>query len=390
MKKLILAFMLFAATFVACNTTPTDYYEIVGEVKGVEDGVPVELFRVSGDVGQGIAIDTITDGQFYFRVTPESAEKERLHFICLGDDFPMMGVNIWASAGDKIRVKGDNNLSYTWRVKGPAEEIASWQAYIQNSRDLYDDMQRISIEHNYLLNQRQQPDADMQQLKARYDSLNNVESQLMVDIHKRDLELIKRRKMDIVGMEKISEMAMMCHYYADSYPLRDAVVEAFNSLSEEWLQHPEADVIRASLFPPRQAEIGQPLVDGELYDLDGNKHTLGELKGEYILIDIWSRGCGPCIAALPEMEQIAEKYKGRLQVVSITSDVDSGWRKAAEHHPMTWNNWSDGKAEAGICASYFRGAIPCYTLISPDGIVLDQWEGYGEGSLLQKMAEHIK
>lgn len=390
MKKLLLAFMLFAATFVACNTTPTDYYEIAGEVKGVEDGTVIALFRVNGNVGQSIDRDTITDGQFYFRVTPESDKKEKLHFVCIGDDFPMMGVNIWALAGDKIRVKGDNNLSYTWRVKGPAEEIASWQAYIHNSRDLYNEFQRTNIKQRGLSKLAWQTDADKTQLRVQYDSLENINDSLLVEIHKRDLELIKRRKMDIVGMERISEMARMCRYYADSYPLRDAVVEAFNSLSEEWQQCPEAEAIRAMLFPPRQAEIGQPLVDGELYDLDGNKHTLGELKGEYILIDIWSRGCGPCIAALPEMEQIAEKYKGRLQVVSITSDVDSGWRKAAEHHPMTWNNWSDGKAEAGICASYFRGAIPCYTLISPDGIVLDQWEGYGEGSLLQKMAEHIK
>lgn len=388
--KRIFAFVLSAVTFVACNTAPADYYEIIGKVKGVEDGVPVMLYRISGGVGHGIARDTITDGQFYFRITPQSAEKERLSLRCIGEGFPMMSVNLWASAGDKIRVKGGNNLLYTWRVKGPADEIASWQAYIQNSRDLYDDMQRANIEQNQLQALSRQPDADLQQLRTKYDSLDRLDSQLQVEIGKRDLELMKRRKMDIVGMEKLSGMAMMCHYYADSYPLRDAVVEAYNSLSEEWKQHSKADAIRASLFPPRQVEIGQPLIDGELYDLAGNRHTLGELKGEYILIDIWSSGCGPCIMAFPEMKQITEKYKGRLQVVSITQDGDSAWRKAAEHHPMVWNNLSDGKAASGICASYFRGAIPCYTLISPDGIVVDHWEGYAEGTLLQKIAEHVK
>lgn len=388
--KRIFAFVLSAATFVACNTAPTDYYEIIGKVKGVEDGVPVALFRVSGNVGEGIARDTITDGKFYFRITPQSAEKERLSLRCIGADFPMMSVNIWASAGDKIRVKGDNNLSYTWRVKGPAEEIASWQAYIQNSRDLYDDMQRANIEQNQLQALSRQPDADLQQLRAQYDSLDRLDSQLQVEIGKRNLELMKRRKMDVVGMQKLSEMAMMCRYYADSYPLRDAVVEAYNSLSEEWQQYPEAAVIRAHLFPAQQVEIGQPLIDGEFYDLDGRPHTLGELQGEYILLDMWSSGCGPCIMAIPEMEQIAEKYKGRLQVVSITRDVDSMWRKASERHPMSWNNWSDGKGEIGIYASYDQGAIPCYTLISPDGIILDRWTGYGTGSLLQKVAEYIK
>ena len=160
--KRIFAFVLSAVTFIACNTAPADYYEIIGKVKGVEDGVPVMLSRISGGVGHGIARDTITDGQFYFRITPQSAEKERLSLRCIGEGFPMMSVNLWASAGDKIRVKGGNNLSYTWRVKGPADEIASWQAYIQNSRDLYDDMQRANIEQNQLQALSRQPDADLQ------------------------------------------------------------------------------------------------------------------------------------------------------------------------------------------------------------------------------------
>lgn len=388
--KRCFVFVLFVVTFVACNTAPADYYEIIGKVKGVEDGVPVALFRVSGNVGQVIGRDTITDGKFYFRITPESVEKEKLTLRCIGDDFAPMAVKIWASAGDKIRVKGDNKLFYTWRVKGPAEEIASSQAYIHNSHDLYDEFQRVAIEQDGLSKLAQLPDADKNQLRAQYNKLENIQDSLFVEIHKRDLDLMKRRKMDVVGLERISEMARMCRYYADSYPLRDVVVEAYNSLGEEWLQHPEAAIIRTHLFPVKQAEIGQPLIDGELFDLDGKPHTIGELKGEYILLDIWSSGCGPCIKAIPEMGQIAEKYKGRLQVVSITQDSDSVWRKASEHHSMTWNNWSDGKSETGICASYCQGPIPCYILISPDGIVLDRWEGYGNGYLFQKVAEHIK
>lgn len=37
-----------------------------------------------------------------------------------------------------------------------------------------------------------------------------------------------------------------------------------------------------------------------------------------------------------------------------------------------------------------QGSIPNYTLISPDGRIIDRWIGYGKGSLLQKVAEHLE
>lgn len=389
MKKLFIA-MLSAVALMACNSTPKDYYEIAGKVTGVDDGVKILLFRQNGQSGTAIARDTLENGEFYFRVTPESTETEHLHILCLGEGFAMMSLDLYASAGDKVRIKGTDNLCYTWRVKGPAPEIKYSQAYVNVARDLYNEIQRTSIEQDRLRSLAQQPDADKAQLKAQYDSLESVNDQLLIKIHKKQIELMKRRKMNAIGLQRLNEMAMMCRYYSEVYPLREQVEEIYHSLDEEWLKHPTAENIRVSLFPPRQVTIGEPLIDGELYDLDGEPHSLTELRGEYILLDMWNRGCGPCIMALPEMGEIAEKYKGRLQVVSITTDNDSAWKEASKQHAMSWNNWSDGKGESGIYASYDMAAIPCYTLISPDGIVIDRWTGYGKGSLLSQIAEHIK
>lgn len=56
---------------------------------------------------------------------------------------------------------------------------------------------------------------------------------------------------------------------------------------------------------------------------------------------------------------------------------------------MSWNNWNDLKGQSGIYAQYEQRSIPCYTLISPEGIVLEQWTGYHEDSLKQKVDEYI-
>ena len=144
------------------------------------------------------------------------------------------------------------------------------------------------------------------------------------------------------------------------------------------------------LFPPQHVEVGREMADAELYDLQGGNHSLAELKGKYILLDFWSRGCGPCILSIPEMGELASIYKDKLNIVSISTDNKKMWEEASEAHPMSWNNWNDLNGTAGLYANYDQGAIPAYTLISPEGIVLEQWVGYGEGSLKFKLATLIK
>ena len=54
----------------------------------------------------------------------------------------MMSLRLWASPGDSVTVTGDNTLIYTWRVEGNAPENASWQTFLNDSRELYDAIQR--------------------------------------------------------------------------------------------------------------------------------------------------------------------------------------------------------------------------------------------------------
>ena len=125
--------------------------------------------------------------------------------------------------------------------------------------------------------------------------------------------------------------------------------------------------------------------DSELFDIDGNKHTLSELQGRYVLLDFWGKGCAPCIEALPELGMLADMYKDKLSVVSISLDTDELWRAALKTHPITWHNWSDGKGENGIFSHYGKGGIPLFVLISPDGNILDLWRGYGQGTLIDRL-----
>ena len=368
-----------------------DYYEIVGEVKNVEDSTIINLVKWDGDTGRTISVDTIIDGKFHFKIKPDSLVKDELSLGChRSKKFPSMSAKLWASAGDYIKVTGENTLIYTWKIKGNAPEIAAWQAYLNDSRELLDEYQRNSVLRKEIFEQiGKQPKEERTTFKQKIDSLETIDNKLTTQISANEIRRMKKSEVDAIWMDKLRGLAMSVKYYKD-YPYKEDVIALYNSLTEEQKQTELAQEAYVMLFPPQHVEAGKEMADADLFDLQGNKHHLAELKGKYILIDFWSSGCGPCIMAIPEMGELASTYKDKLNIVSISTDNKKTWERASKEHSMTWNNWNDLKGNAGLYARYDQGGIPNYTLISPEGIVLEQWTGYGKGSLKKKIGEYLK
>lgn len=59
------------------------------------------------------------------------------------------------------------------------------------------------------------------------------------------------------------------------------------------------------------------LADCEVTD---STHTfkLSDVESEYLVLDVWSSGCGYCIRQLPEIQELHDEYKGsNIEVVSL-------------------------------------------------------------------------
>ena len=137
--------------------------------------------------------------------------------------------------------------------------------------------------------------------------------------------------------------------------------------------------------------VGDQMVDGDLYDVKGNLHHLSEFKGKYIMLDFWSQGCGPCLQAFPEMKEVSEMYKDSLEIVSISMDTKKSWSDFVERKSLTGNQWNEfAKGTTGLAAAYQVKGIPRYVMISPAGIVVGMWSGYGPGSIKEKVQSWLQ
>ena len=65
-----------------------------------------------------------------------------------------------------------------------------------------------------------------------------------------------------------------------------------------------------------------------LKDVDNKDVQLSSFKGKVVLLDFWATWCGPCKLVAPEMEKIAAKYEGAIDVVKVDVDANPGLSRA--------------------------------------------------------------
>jgi len=65
-------------------------------------------------------------------------------------------------------------------------------------------------------------------------------------------------------------------------------------------------------------EVGEPAPEIRLADASGRELSLGELKGQVVLLNFWALWCEPCKAELPEFQESLERYgPDGLRVVTV-------------------------------------------------------------------------
>ncbi|GFZ90247.1 hypothetical protein GCM10011531_22290 [Aquaticitalea lipolytica] len=94
-------------------------------------------------------------------------------------------------------------------------------------------------------------------------------------------------------------------------------------------------------------------------------------EGKFILIDFWGTWCGPCIKAIPELNEYQETFKDQLVIIGVSKESFEkvkGFKKAKMEY------FSGIDVNGALNDTYEIEGIPHVVLIDPKGIV--RWEGF--------------
>jgi thiol-disulfide isomerase/thioredoxin len=115
-----------------------------------------------------------------------------------------------------------------------------------------------------------------------------------------------------------------------------------------------------------------PAPEFNLAGLDGKPVILADTKGKVVLVNFWATWCGPCRAEIPDLVELQNKYKDRLQILGLVVDDEDQpaiKRFVAKYHV----NYPVAIATDALRLEY--GGIPAL----PTSFVLDS-----EGRVVQK------
>ncbi|MCD8185446.1 MAG: TlpA family protein disulfide reductase [Rikenellaceae bacterium] len=96
-------------------------------------------------------------------------------------------------------------------------------------------------------------------------------------------------------------------------------------------------------------------------------------RGAVVLVDFWASWCKPCIAEIPFLSGLLDKYGEQgLLIFGVSLDQNpEAWRQALNNHPMPWVQACDGEGwESRIPRDYGIQAIPFTVLIDGRGTII--------------------
>ncbi len=127
-----------------------------------------------------------------------------------------------------------------------------------------------------------------------------------------------------------------------------------------------------------------PAPDFTVPTLDGDRLSLRDFRGQYVLLNFWASWCPPCKAEMPELHAYYRSYQDKgftLLAINVNDDPDEA-RAFIEANGFTFPVGLDTNGR--VFNSYGGSALPTSFLIDPQGGLVKAWR---PGAITRAMLE---
>jgi uncharacterized protein (TIGR03435 family) len=114
---------------------------------------------------------------------------------------------------------------------------------------------------------------------------------------------------------------------------------------------------------PRLSLTGLLQASGEL------EQSIKSLEGKVIVLEFWATWCAPCIASMPHLNELSDKFKNKgVQFISITNESAENANKFLKTRKI--NGWVGIDGDNVMSEAYGLQTIPFTVIIGSDGKIL--------------------
>lgn len=338
----------------ACTKKPEGFI-ITGEVTGFKDSTMLYLLNPDGNTN--IDSSLIIDGKFSFKGKIEVPK--RLYVNTKFVDRETYRYISFFVENTEISMKGDyDNFRYCTITGSPSQEIE--EKLITKIKD--NDRKIDSLRDYYYSNR----------TKLTADEINIISQE--IDF----LDSLNDNHYNVFIKENINSYAALekLQWRKNDIP-KDTLTEYWNMLTPEFKATKNGKSLDVYIHS-RLVELDKPYIDFDALTIDGDTFKLSTLKTDYVLLDFWASGCGPCRMSNKHLAKQYSALKDHLEIVSFSLDMKKEWfEKASKEDSIIWTNVTDFEGFNSTTAIQYKiSGIPCAYLIDKNRNVIKKYFGY--------------
>ena len=309
---------------------------IEGDIRNMPDTV---RFFCAEMKGNGMDVrpedqEKMVNGKFKFT---READRTTKMYISLNNT----GYTVWVKPGANIKITGEAPYVQNWLAESdiPIPEQVELNRFREATREENIRIHDLTAECMKLLPKiRAKDSVAKQEFASIRQTVNSIHDEIILQ---KELLLMLDYPITDAGLEELRDAAKSCQ--AGKLKDKALVVSVYSKLTDEQRQSRLGEEITSLLSISSTVQEGDKIADVELKDIKGNIHHLSDYKGKYIILDFWSRYCGPCLDAFPLLKEIAEKYKEKIVVISLSVDPEAVWKETeVKESAANWLHLSAG------------------------------------------------
>ncbi|MFZ5558929.1 MAG: TlpA family protein disulfide reductase [Pseudomonadota bacterium] len=148
--------------------------------------------------------------------------------------------------------------------------------------------------------------------------------------------------------------------------------------------------LRARPAPP--AGAAAVLLGASFEDLAGGRRSVGDWRGQVLVVNFWATWCAPCREEIPEFVRIQERFRGEgVQFIGIAVDrrdaVAPFVREFGINYPILVGSLD--AMEVSRAAGNRVGALPFTAILGRDGRLATVHLGKLDGRTLEPLLQQL-
>ncbi|MDY7395281.1 TlpA disulfide reductase family protein [Aureibaculum sp. 2210JD6-5] len=152
--------------------------------------------------------------------------------------------------------------------------------------------------------------------------------------------------------------------------------EDTNILSYKWLNLYNKPIKIMEIIKNNKFELGNQLPNLTFNKLDGKKINLKMFEGKIIVLNWWNTYCKPCIAEMPGLNKIVEKYSSNKNIVfiAIADNTQDQIKKFLTKRKFEYEQY----VTSSHTKNFFELSYPKHFIVGNDGKIKFFLEGGGK------------